>query len=155
MTVSCSGAEQAVLLVAVDSFVSPVLLAERGHVWSRWLRNSPPLAEAAAAVVVSTPAAAQDPEPPRRPEITLEEPGVHDHHEEMHELLLKIERRLAEIDELLFEASAGEVDREAIEEAGAEDLLELTIAKSEENLRDIDRLLELADEGCDSEPGGS
>ncbi len=55
-----SGAEQAVLLVAVDSFVSPVLLAERGHVWSRWLRNSPPLAEAAAAVVVSTPAAAQD-----------------------------------------------------------------------------------------------
>jgi len=120
---------------------------------SRLLRGAAALV--LVACLTAPPAAAQDPEPPRRPEITLEEPGVHDHHEEMHELLLKIERRLAEIDELLFEASAGEVDREAIEEAGAEDLLELTIAKSEENLRDIDRLLELADEGCDSEPGGS
>lgn len=75
--------------------------------------------------------------------------------QEMIELFQRVETRLAEIDDLLFDASAG-VPLEAQSDAGIGDLLQRSLESSEEVRRAMDRILELAEEqgGSESSSGG-
>ena len=63
--------------------------------------------------------------------------------DEMVKLFQEVERRLGEIDDLLFDASAG-TPLDAQEGAGIGDLLQRSIDSSEEVRRDMDRILEIA-----------
>jgi len=63
---------------------------------------------------------------------------------EMLELFAKVERRLKEIDKLLFDASAGDVPTAPVADAGIDKLLEGAIQRGQEAQQGIDRILELA-----------
>lgn len=64
--------------------------------------------------------------------------------DEMIELFHKVEKRLSEIDKLLYQASAGESALTRQSEAGISELLKNSVSKSQEVTRDIDRILEIA-----------
>jgi hypothetical protein len=69
---------------------------------------------------------------------------------EMLELFGKVEKRLGEIDRLLFQAGAGETKLETQEESGISELLNQSVHRSEDVLKCIDRMLEIA-----AQQGGS
>ncbi|MFN0243451.1 MAG: hypothetical protein ACKVWV_11215 [Planctomycetota bacterium] len=74
--------------------------------------------------------------------------------QEMRELFLKVETRLREIDRLLSDAGAG--DTRSLEkglDSGMGELLKRTQESGSEALKDIDRILELAEQ-LDGRPGG-
>jgi hypothetical protein len=102
------------------------------------------IALAAAALTLAagaTRASAQEPVPPTLPTL----PQADDSREEMIELFRKVEKRLNEIDKLLYDASAGEVSLKGESlESGLSDLLKNSKSKSEEVLSGIDRILEIA-----------
>lgn len=80
--------------------------------------------------------------PGRRHIEGLDPPSAQD---EMTEIFLRVERRLREIDELLSDASAGDVSAlEGVEEAGIGDLLRFSREGSQKVVEDIDRILEIA-----------
>jgi hypothetical protein len=81
-------------------------------------------------------------EPGRRHIEGLDAPSPQD---EMTEIFLRVERRLREIDDLLSDASAGDVSAlEGVEEAGIGDLLRTSRDGSQKVVEDIDRILEIA-----------
>ena len=96
---------------------------------------------ALAALALGGPLAAQE-GPPPLPQ--LETPAQKDAREEMLELFARVETRLAEIDDLLYDASAGEAALAGVEGAGIDDVLRHSIQRGEEALLDIDRILEIA-----------
>jgi hypothetical protein len=92
-------------------------------------------------------ASAQDPpQPEPAPKPTIEELGVapDDPREEMIEVFHRVERRLQEIDRLLYDAAAGERQLSGVSESGMLDLLRRSQSKSEEAIQGIDRILEIA-----------
>jgi len=100
---------------------------------------------------------AQDPAPertsPPRGAHGGEEPGAEeDADREIVQLFGKIERRLQEIDSLLFQAASGESAPKALEESGIAELIQRSQRGSEAAVREIDRILELA--RSHSHPGG-
>ncbi len=110
----------------------------------RTLTASARIALAAAALALAAsahPASAQEPVPPTLPTL----PKADDSREEMIELFRKVEKRLGEIDKLLYDASAGEgsLKGESLD-SGLSDLLKNSKSKSEEVLSGIDRILEIA-----------
>ena len=74
--------------------------------------------------------------------------------EEMIKLFQQVERRLGEIDDLLFDASAG-TPLDAQEGAGIGDLLQRSIDGSEEVRRAMDRILEIAEKEGQSQSSSS
>jgi hypothetical protein len=95
------------------------------------------------AAVIAASAPAQDPEGPPPP-VPVEAQDSAGGRAEMIELFHAVESRLREIDELLFDASAGESALGKIEESGIEELLSRSTAKAEEAVSGIDRILEIA-----------
>ena len=87
-------------------------------------------------------AQAQEPEKPKLTEVGREALGQG--RDEMIELFHKVERRLDEIDRLLYDASTGTRKLEAQQESGIGELLKSSTQKSQEVVRDIDRILEIA-----------
>ena len=83
-------------------------------------------------------------EPPPLP--VLQPPGSEDSaRDEMIELFQKVERRLGEIDDMLYDASAGDaIDPQ--EESGIGDLIQRSIEGAEEVREAMDRILEIAQE---------
>lgn len=67
-----------------------------------------------------------------------------DPRERMKELFVQVERRLGEIDQLLYRAGSGERPLESQRESGINDLLQQSKQGGEAVLKDIDELLELA-----------
>jgi hypothetical protein len=63
---------------------------------------------------------------------------------ELLELFHKVERSLEGIDQELNAAGAGEIALSEVEDSGLDDLLRGTRAKSDGVVRDIDRILEIA-----------
>jgi hypothetical protein len=100
------------------------------------------------AAVLTVAAPAQDPEGPPPvppvPPVPIGEVDPEAGRNEMIELFMQVEQRLREIDQLLFDASAGEVLDEDVEEAGIGDLLRQSTSKAEEVVQGIDRILEIA-----------
>ncbi|MCH2106086.1 MAG: hypothetical protein MK291_05540, partial [Planctomycetes bacterium] len=94
-----------------------------------------------------TAAALQDPEPEGE-NVPIELPGAVDQaQEEMLQLFRDIEQNLRKVDILLSDAGAGDTSGLAeVEEAGIGKLLEDSRERSEQVLKDIDRLLELAEQ---------
>jgi hypothetical protein len=121
-------------------------------------RRGPRLACGAAALCLT--ASAQDPpQPEPAPKPTIEELGVapDDPREEMIEVFHRVERRLEEIDRLLYDAAAGEAQLSAVSESGMLDLLRRSQSKSEEAIQGIDRILEIANQNggtCNSAMAG-
>jgi len=66
--------------------------------------------------------------------------------QEMIDLIRKVERRLAVIDGRLSDAGAGALPLQEAEDSGLDDLLRQAQAKSRQNIEDIDRILEIANE---------
>lgn len=83
-------------------------------------------------------------EKPELPGGLQAQPGGDSSKDEMIELFHKVEKRLGEIDKLLYQASAGERALTRQSEAGISELLKNSVSKSEEVTRDIDRILEIA-----------
>jgi len=100
------------------------------------------------AAVLAVAAPAQDPEGPLppAPPVPLGAVDPEAGRNEMIELFLEVEQRLREIDQLLFDASAGEAFGDEVEEAGIGDLLRQSTAKAEEVVEGIDRILEIAEQ---------
>jgi hypothetical protein len=76
---------------------------------------------------------------------------------EMVGLFHKVERRLGEIDKLLYDASTGHSALQSQKESGIADLIKSSSAKSKEVTRDIDKILELAAQAgsmSSSDPSG-
>ena len=88
----------------------------------------------------------QDPEqgPPAPPPVSIGSVDPQAGREEMVELFHRVEERLREIDELLFDASAGEAIGLEVEASGIDQLLRHSTAKAEEVVEGIDRILEIA-----------
>jgi len=80
--------------------------------------------------------------------------GEHQARQEMMELFGKVETRLKEIDELLYDASAGRTGLAGADEAVIGELLKSSSNKSQEVLSGIDRILEIASQ-YGGEQGGS
>lgn len=80
-------------------------------------------------------------------------PGADDAREEMKALFAKVERRLNEIDKLLYDAGAGGARTGAVQESGIAELLERSKSNGQEVLGGIDRILEIAREQGDSSSG--
>ena len=102
-----------------------------------------------AAVLIAA-APAQDPEgppPPVAPVPTVlgGEVDPDAGRNEMIELFRKVEQRLREIDQLLFDASAGEAIDEDVEAAGIADLLRQSTSRAKEVVEGINRILEIAE----------
>jgi hypothetical protein len=100
-----------------------------------------------AALALAGPAAAQEPEKPLPPMPPLPGQGPVEQPsgaQEMVELFHKVERRLREIDALLYEAGSGEAAIGELEESGIEDLIRRSKAGSKGVVEDIDRILEIA-----------
>jgi len=93
-------------------------------------------------------APAQDPQgpPPPVPPVPVGAVDPEAGRKEMIELFLRVEQRLREIDQLLFDASAGDVIGEDVEEAGIADLLRQSTSKAKEVVEGIDRILEIAEQ---------
>jgi len=81
---------------------------------------------------------------PAGPEPAAGGPG--DPRAEMLELFRKVELRLREIDDLLYDASAGGAGLGDVEESGIGDLLEASLEGGERVLEDIDRIIEIAEQ---------
>ena len=81
-----------------------------------------------------------------------------DARDEMIELFHKVERRLAEIDALLYDASTGQPSPgpglATVAESGIGELLERSQSQSQEVLQDIDRILEIAQKFGKSQQSG-
>jgi len=75
--------------------------------------------------------------------------------EELVELFQSVERRLAEIDELLYGASAGERALEETGESGIDHLLRVSRERGQEVVRSIDRILELAQQNAQASSSSS
>jgi len=93
----------------------------------------------------------QEPERPQeRPPVTppipsLGPPGGQDEvQKKMLELFAKVERKLREVDVLLFDASAGETGLAPVEESGIGDLLQNALSSGREVQTGIEEILELA-----------
>lgn len=80
---------------------------------------------------------------PARP-VPLPQIGESDPRQEMIELFHKVERRLNEIDELLYKAGSGETGIDSQEESGIAELLQRSKEGGQEVLGGIDRILEIA-----------
>lgn len=89
-------------------------------------------------------------EKPKLPGALQGQPGGDSSKDEMIELFHKVEKRLSEIDKLLYQASAGERALTRQNEAGISELLKSSVSKSEQVTRDIDRILEIAAENGSS-----
>ena len=63
---------------------------------------------------------------------------------EMIQLFHKVERRLGEIDRLLYDASAGKTALKSLEESGIANLIKNSSGKSQEVIKDIDKILAIA-----------
>ena len=97
--------------------------------------------------------AAQD--KPALPKVGLTQ-GADDAREEMKALFAKVERRLNEIDKLLYDAGAGGARVGALQESGIAELLERSKSNGQEVLGGIDRILEIArEQGESSSSSGS
>jgi len=86
------------------------------------------------------------PPPQPRPQIGPEPPGLPQASPEQDEMLRlfgQVERRMREIDRLLYDASAGRAPGK-IEESGIDKLLQRGRESSKQVLDDIDKILELA-----------
>ncbi len=107
-----------------------------------------PILMAAAALALG----AQDPsrEAPKpapqgpSPVAPVPQPGADQARDEMIELFHKVERRLKEIDELLYRAGSGEAGIESQPESGIAELLQRSRDGGKEVLGGIDRILEIA-----------
>jgi len=98
------------------------------------------------ASALALPAAAQEPPSPAPPPAPVEGPqlpGAGGEEDEMLKLFGQVERRLREIDRLLYDASAGRAPGK-LEESGIDKLLKRGRESSKQVLEDIDRILELA-----------
>lgn len=108
----------------------------------------------AALLALATPGLAQDPAPKpaekeKAPEpIVLPVPGQErTAQDEMVELFHNVERRLKEIDDLLYDAGAGDTSKlSEVSESGIDDLLNLSVSKSKEVVKCMDRILEIAED---------
>lgn len=112
----------------------------------------------AAALLLAAPlAAAQEPEreprPRLRPELTPPPlrpgagGGATDPQQELLELFRKVETRLREIDALLVDAGAGDTRRLGeVGPAGIDRLIQRSLEEGRQNLRDIDRIIEIAEQ---------
>jgi len=100
--------------------------------------------------------ALQDPEPEGE-NVPIELPGMVDQaQEEMLQLFRDIEQNLRKVDILLSDAGAGDTSGlEEVEEAGIGRLLEDSRDRSEQVLKDIDRLLELAEQAGQQQSSSS
>jgi len=103
-------------------------------------------------------AASQDPEPPpapvEPPPLPVFDPGGgQDPRQEMIELFHKVEQRLGEIDDRLYEASAGSPIGEQ-QDAGIDELLKQAIRDSQDAQRDMNRILEIAIQQGQPQSGG-
>ena len=65
---------------------------------------------------------------------------------EMLELFKKVELRLREIDDMLYDASAGGRGISDVEESGIGDLIKASLEGGETVLQDIDRIIEIAEQ---------
>jgi hypothetical protein len=74
---------------------------------------------------------------------------------EMIKLFHKVERRLGEIDKLLYDASTGHGSLQSQKESGIADLIKDSSDKSKEVVRDIDKILELAAQAGSMSSSGS
>jgi len=74
-----------------------------------------------------------------------------DPRERMKELFVQIERRLGEIDQLLYRAGSGEVPLESQRESGIGELLQQSRSSGQRVLDDIDEMLKLAQQMGGSE----
>lgn len=82
------------------------------------------------------------------------QPGAQDDPKaEMQALFKKVESRLDEIDKLLYGAGAGDTRLAEVKESGIAGLLDQSQARSDEVLKGIDRILEIARENSDSSDG--
>jgi hypothetical protein len=80
-----------------------------------------------------------------RPQVPpLPQAGGESARQEMIELFHKVERRLNEIDELLYKAGSGESGLESQSESGIAELLQRSQEGGKEVLGGIDRILEIA-----------
>ena len=82
---------------------------------------------------------------PELPPQAEDAPGGDARHE-LIELFHTVERRLEAVDENLAQAGTGVIPLEAPEDSGIDDLLRSAVANSEALTRDIDRMLEIAQE---------
>ncbi|MBL8858820.1 MAG: hypothetical protein JNL28_09965 [Planctomycetes bacterium] len=91
---------------------------------------------------------AQDKETVLRPTLT------DDPHQQMNELIGKVELRLREINDLLNDAAAGKRDAlGAVGSSGIDEILKASRERARQSVEDIDKILELADHP--HEPGGT
>ena len=97
------------------------------------------------ALVSTTPLAQEETERvlPPLPESVLPE-GAGDPMEEMRKLFLQVETNLKRIDVMLNDAGAGDIPLGEVADSGLDDLLRRTQSNSKDVVRDIDRILELA-----------
>jgi hypothetical protein len=91
-----------------------------------------------------------DPRPALKSSATAPQGESDDPHEEMRRLMGRVERRLIEIDKLLSKAGAGESGTQAVADGavdrdkGTSALVRRSQEESRSAVRDIDRILELA-----------
>ena len=84
------------------------------------------------------------PKVPILPEGFVEKPK--DSTEEIVELFKKVNEKMKAIDDLLFDIGAGEAPLAAPQDSGLGDLLKLTKGASDDVVRDIDKILKIAEE---------
>lgn len=101
-------------------------------------------------LVISSAARAQEPGPtpppvpPTPTPLGPVAPGGDATEKEMRDLFVKVEKRLREIDSLLFDAGAGKAPKEPVANAGIDQLLRNAAESGKTVKEDIDRILELA-----------
>jgi len=93
---------------------------------------------------------AQEPEQPPHPS---ELDAQSDVQQEVQELFAKVERSLRRIDQILFDAAAGDIPLELPEESGLADLLRKTQKASQSAVNDIDKILEISQRSQKSNQG--
>jgi hypothetical protein len=95
--------------------------------------------------VLASSSPAQEPQTPP-PIVPIESVDAQQGRDEMIELFHAVENRLKEIDELLYDASAGDALAGDVAESGIDELLKQSTSKAEEVLSSIDRILEIAEQ---------
>ena len=93
---------------------------------------------------------AQEPEQPPRPS---ELEAQNDVRQEVQELFAKVERSLKLIDQILFDAAAGDIPLEQPEESGLASLLRKTQEASQSAINDIDKILKISKNSKKSNQG--
>lgn len=109
-----------------------------------------------AVLTLSAPTWAQQPEI-APPPVGIQAVDAAQGRQEMVDLFQRVEGRLKEIDELLYEASTGEATIGELEDSGIHELLQSSSAKAQEVLSGIDRILEIAEQqggSCSSTMSG-